>query len=87
LRQAPSTADIRFIPIIGANQTRATDNVNSIKRIFESDLLLADFPEVCYPIRCLEGINQRSHGQLYQGKPTHIEWSADYHGLSFPCPS
>ncbi len=72
----------RFIPIIGANQTRASDNLNSIKGIFESDLLLADFPEVCYPIHCLEGINQRSHGQLYRGQPTHIEWSADY--LVFP---
>lgn len=68
----------RFIPIIGANQTRATDNLDSIKGIFESDLLLADFPEICYPIQRLEGINQRSHGQLYRGQPTHIEWSADY---------
>jgi hypothetical protein len=72
----------RFIPIIGANQTRASDNLDSIKGVFESDRLLADFPEVCYPIRCLEGINQRSHGQLYRGQPTHIEWSADY--LVFP---
>jgi len=68
----------RFIPIIGANQTRATDNLDSIKGIFESDQLFADFPEVCYPIQKLEGINQRSHGQLYRGEPTHIEWSADY---------
>jgi len=68
----------RFIPIIGANQTRATDNLDSIKGIFESDLLFADFPEICYPIQKLEGINQRSHGQLYKGEPTHIEWSADY---------
>ncbi len=72
----------RFIPIIGANQTRASDNLDSIKGTFESDLLLADFPEVCYPIRSLEGINQRSHGQLYRGQPTHIEWSSDF--LVFP---
>jgi hypothetical protein len=72
----------RFIPIIGANQTRASDNLDSIKGIFESDRLLADFPEVCYPIHALEGINQRSHGQLYRGNPTHIEWSADF--LVFP---
>jgi len=68
----------RFIPIIGANQTRASDNLDSIKGMFESELLLADFPEICYPIHCLEGINQRAHGQLYHGKPTYIEWSADY---------
>ncbi|MFV0446678.1 MAG: terminase gpA endonuclease subunit, partial [Planctomycetaceae bacterium] len=37
--------------------------------------LADDFPEVCYPIYRLEGINQRAKGQLCNGQPTHIEWS------------
>lgn len=68
----------RYMPIIAANQTRADDNLESIKGLLESDAMLADFPEVCYPIQRLEGIAQRAHGQLYQGKPTHIEWSGDF---------
>ena len=51
--------------------------LESIKSELENnDLLLDDFPEVCYPIRCLEGIYQRASGQLYQGEPTHIGWTA-----------
>ncbi|MEO0715696.1 MAG: terminase gpA endonuclease subunit, partial [Planctomycetota bacterium] len=41
-----------------------------------SELLAADFPEVCHPIRSLEGITQRAAGQLYQGRQTHIGWTA-----------
>ncbi|MDW8264248.1 MAG: hypothetical protein RMJ52_02835, partial [Gemmataceae bacterium] len=39
-------------------------------------LLLADFPEVCYPIQCLDGIANRCAGQLYHGERTHIGWTA-----------
>jgi hypothetical protein len=35
-----------------------------------NDQLLADFPEVCYPIRCLGGIAQKTGGQLLDGKHT-----------------
>ena len=68
----------RFVPIIGADKDAAKDNLDSIQAGFEaSDILLADFPEVCYPIRRLEGIAQRCHGQLHLGKHTHIEWRAE----------
>lgn len=36
-----------------------------------------DFPEVCYPIQKLEGIVQRSKGQLCAGKRTYVEWRDD----------
>ena len=36
-----------------------------------------DFPEVCYPIRRLEGIAHRANGQLYQGQRTRMVWTAD----------
>ena len=39
---------------------------------------MEDFPEVVYPIRLLEGIHQRSSGQLYRGRPTRIEWTANH---------
>jgi len=68
----------RFVAIFGGDQSAADGNIDSIKRELESnDLLLEDFPEVCYPIRCLEGKAQRQHSQTYQGELTHIRWTAD----------
>jgi hypothetical protein len=67
----------RFAAIIGATETDAEERLDTIKTELESnDLLLADYPEVCHPIRALEGIVARAHGQLCGGERTHIEWGA-----------
>ena len=51
--------------------------LESIKTELDGNELLAeDFPEVCHPIRCLDGIANRCSGQLYQGERTHIGWTA-----------
>ena len=64
-----------FVALIGDEATSSEESLDSIKMEFETnELLLQDFPEICYPIRCLDGIAQRANGQLYQGKRTHIEW-------------
>ena len=66
-----------FVALIGSDEEHAADMLDSIKAELEnSDLLAADFPKVCHPIRSLEGITQRATGQLYQGKQTHIGWTA-----------
>ncbi len=66
-----------FVCLIGSDEGHACDMLESIKTELDSnDLLLADFPEVCYPIQALEGISNRANGQLYQGKRTHIGWTA-----------
>ncbi len=66
-----------FVALIGADEEHAASMLESIKAELENnDLLLEDFPEVVHPIHCLEGIHQRAAGQLYQGKPTHIGWTA-----------
>lgn len=68
----------RFVPIIGADKDAAKDNLDSIQTEFEgNELLLADFPEVCYPVYKLDGIAQRCQGQTYRGELTHIEWRAE----------
>ncbi|RMF20894.1 MAG: hypothetical protein D6760_10580, partial [Deltaproteobacteria bacterium] len=55
----------------------AAQMLDSIKAELEnSELLAADFPEVCHPIRSLEGIHQRAAGQLLGGRPTLIGWTA-----------
>lgn len=68
----------KFIPLICANSAKATENMESIRGFLESsDLLAADFPEVCVPIRALDGIAQRAGAQTYLGEMTHLEWSGD----------
>lgn len=67
----------QFVCLIGASETHAVEMLDSIKMELDgNDLLEADFPEVCYPIRCLEGIANRCSGQLYKGERTHISWTA-----------
>ena len=66
-----------FVCLIGSDEGHAMDMLESIKTELESnDLLLEDFPEVVYPIHCLEGIANRCSGQLYEGHRTHISWTA-----------
>ena len=66
-----------FVALIGSDEDHAAQMLDSIKAELESsDPLAADFPEVCHPIRSLEGIHQRAAGQLLDGKPTLIGWTA-----------
>ncbi len=62
-----------FVCLIGSDEGHAMDMLESIKTELDgNELLLEDFPEVCFPIQCLDGIANRSNGQLYQGQRTHI---------------
>jgi len=65
-----------FLVLIGATEAAAEELLDSIKAELETnDLLLEDFPEVCYPVRCLEGIHNRAAGQTLNGERTRITWS------------
>jgi len=66
-----------FVCLIGSDEGHAMDMLESIKMELDgNELLLEDFPEVVYPIHCLEGIANRCAGQLYRGQRTHIGWTA-----------
>ncbi|MGW8256625.1 MAG: terminase gpA endonuclease subunit [Thermoguttaceae bacterium] len=66
-----------FVCLIGSDEGHAMDMLESIKTELDSnDLLLEDFPEVVFPIQCLDGIANRCSGQLYKGRRTHIGWTA-----------
>lgn len=68
-----------YIFFVGAAENSALSSLETIKTELESnDLLLEDFPEICYPIRCLEGISHRCRGQLLNNKRTHISWTKKY---------
>jgi hypothetical protein len=66
-----------FVCLIGSDEGHAMDMLESIKMELDgNELLLEDYPEVVYPIQCLDGIANRCNGQLYQGERTHIGWTA-----------
>jgi hypothetical protein len=44
--------------------------------IGHNDLLLEDFPEICWPVRALDGAPQRAPRQHVDGYKTFINWSA-----------
>lgn len=68
----------KFICLIGATEAAALEMLDSIKTEFETnELLEADFPEVCYPIACLEGIANRCAGQTYHRERTRITWTSN----------
>lgn len=67
----------KFVALIGSSETHAEELLTTIKSELETnDLLAEDFPEICYPICALEGISQRTVGQLCEGQRTHIDWGA-----------
>lgn len=68
----------RFITLIGAEEGSARQLLDDIRTDFEcNQLLFDDFPEVCHPVRKLEGIAHRANAQTCNGKRTHLEWTGD----------
>ena len=66
----------RFIVAVGATKPLAEGMLDSIKSAIETnDVLAGDFPEAAVPVRKLDGINNRSAGQLLDGKRTRIKWT------------
>jgi len=66
-----------FVALVGSDEGHAMDMLESIKTELDgNELLLEDFPEVSFPIQCLDGIANRCSGQLYKGQRTHIGWTA-----------
>ncbi len=64
----------RFVFLIGATEPHAIDLLDSIKSEIESnDLLLEDFPEICLPVRRLEGVTTRR--LLSNGGRVRITWT------------
>ena len=67
-----------YILIFAASKENATDIIESIQsELEENDLLYEDFPEVCHPIRALDGKVQRCKSQTHHGERTRIAWKAD----------
>lgn len=67
----------RFVVVVGATDGATREIFESIQMSFETnENIVADFPEICYPIQALEGITNRCNGQTWHGKRTYIEWGS-----------
>ncbi len=68
----------RYLMLIGATDEKAEILLSGVKAAIETnDVLAEDFPEVCDPVRRLERIANRAHGQLLDGQPTRLTWTSD----------
>ena len=66
-----------FAMIAAANAGKAERLLRDIVvEVSQNPHLFDLFPEVCFPLRALEGISNRARGQLYQGENTNISTSA-----------
>ena len=64
-----------FIVLIGPNNAFAESMLEDIKTYYDNnDLLAADFPEVCIPVRALLGVSQRALAQTINGERTRMKW-------------
>lgn len=72
-----------FVVLLGSTAPAAEEMLQSIKSELDgNDLLLEDFPEVCFAVRALEGNPQRCNGQTSGGERTLIKWKQSF--LIFP---
>lgn len=68
----------RFVVLIGSSAAHSSQMLSNLKSDLSSnDILAADYPEVCYPIRCLAGETRRCQGQTHHGARTMIGWGSD----------
>lgn len=71
------TAKRRFVVTIAATTKEARKLLKAISTMLLSALLAEDFPEVCYPLLKLRGSALLARGQLFYGRPTNVQISAD----------
>jgi len=66
----------RYLELIAATEKKAEKLLKECKTYLRfSDLLNEDFPEVCLPIRALNGLAAKANGQEVNGHPSEIEWT------------
>jgi hypothetical protein len=64
--------------LIAASDDAAKELLQDVRDELETNpLLMEDFPELCLPIKALDGINQRAKSQLCDGKRTRVK-AADF---------
>ena len=74
---------LNFPLVIAKNQAAANLIQRDIKHQFErNELIAADYPEICAPIRALRGAPSKAGGMTVGGASVQMSWSGDF--LVFP---
>jgi hypothetical protein len=69
---------IDWVVLVNANGRAAMDTLKDLKYFYEfNDLLRDDFPEICDPIRALDGAPQRAGFQTVEGKRARMTWGSE----------
>lgn len=69
---------IRFPVIVSQTTAHSQEFYEDFRRKVQfNEKLYEDFPEICHPVRCLEGAPQRASRQHIDGELTRIEWKVD----------
>lgn len=69
---------VRFPVPVSQTTAHAQELYEDFRRkINLNEMLYEDFPEVCHPVRCLEGAPQRAGRQHIDSELTRIEWKVD----------
>lgn len=72
-----------FVYNVGSTEPKSNQTLNFVQVQLENNpLLRQDFPELCWPIFCLEGTNRMARGQLFNGEPTYVHLASDF--LRYP---
>ncbi|MBX3405029.1 MAG: phage terminase large subunit family protein [Phycisphaeraceae bacterium] len=68
----------RYVVCIAADERLAGNMLEALQMLMEGhDPLLEDFPEVCFPLRCMGRARQRAGAQTCMGKFTLVQWGKD----------
>lgn len=66
-----------YVAYLAATGPLSRRRITSLKKeLMRPGPLADDFPEICFPLRKMQGIAQRAAGQTYRGTPTAVVWGA-----------
>lgn len=66
-----------MITIVGADKPSAEKVLDAIVTDIETnEAIISDYPEVCLPVRAMDGIHQRATGQTWHGRRTLMQWTS-----------
>ena len=76
----------KYVCLIGSATRQSLNLYQGVKAaIMGNERLLEDYPEVVFPLRCLENNAQRQRGQRLDGELTHSQWGT--HKIVMPAVS
>lgn len=68
----------KFVLLVAATEPLSKAIIEELQTEWAtSDILLEDYPEAVWPLRCLDRQKSKTAGQLLDGKPTYLKFTAE----------